>query len=131
VGRAFAWLGSAWARALAALGAGAATVHGAGLVSSPWSARVCFAGRGPGEVSLGGGEGRKVVGLAQRRTREAALFHCACLLAWDPAALVALLALPDDGARREAVTDLEMVAAGLGPGRRPVEVEAALLAALL
>ena len=34
---------------------------------SDWSALVCFAGLGPGEVTL---DGQKLVGLSQRRTRD-------------------------------------------------------------
>jgi lipoate-protein ligase A len=105
VGRAFDWLGDAWARALDASGIDATVHHGA-LCTTPWSRQVCFAGVGRGEVLLG--DGRKVVGIAQRRTRAGALFQCAALLAWDPAPLVRRLGLP--GA---AVGDLRMVAAAL------------------
>ena len=65
VGRAFHWVGEAWAAALEELGV-AAEVHRGALVRSPWSAAVCFAGLGPGEVTVAG---RKVVGISQRRTR--------------------------------------------------------------
>ena len=41
-------------------------VHAGGMVVTPWSAVVCFAGVGPGEVLAGA---RKLVGLSQRRTR--------------------------------------------------------------
>ena len=63
-----------------------AVVHRGGLVATPWSRQVCFAGLGPGEVTVAG---RKVVGVAQRRTRHGARFQVAALLRWDPAALVA------------------------------------------
>ena len=49
---------------------------------------VCFAGLGPGEVTV---DGRKVVGISQRRTRAWARFQCAALGRWDPAALAELL----------------------------------------
>jgi lipoate-protein ligase A len=52
--------------------------------------------------------GRKVVGISQRRTRRAARFQCAAALAWDPAALVALLSPP-----RPTAADLADVAAGV------------------
>ena len=96
VGRAFHWLGAAWAETLAAEGLPARMHHG-GLRSTPWSGRVCFAGLGPGEVTL---DGRKVVGLSQRRTRAGALFHCAALLRWDPVEIVRILGL-DPGAAAE------------------------------
>ena len=93
VGRAFWWLGDAWA---AALGPGH-TVHRGPLVTSPWSRVVCFAGVGPGEVLDAGG--RKVVGIAQRRTRDLALFQCAALLAWRPERLGPLVDVPAEDLR--------------------------------
>ncbi|HEY2429799.1 MAG TPA: hypothetical protein VGI06_12765 [Acidimicrobiales bacterium] len=81
VGVAPMWLGRCWARALDALGLTGAVVHEGAMVRGPWSPLVCFAGTGPGEVLIGG---RKIVGISQRRTREAALFQVAVLLAWDP-----------------------------------------------
>ncbi len=91
VGRAAWWVGDAWAAALAACGVAGAEVHRGPLVRSPWSAAVCFAGLGPGEVTVGD---RKAVGLSQRRTRGAARFQCSLHHRWDPAALIALLAAP-------------------------------------
>lgn len=85
VGRAFWWLGEAWASVVDG------TAHRGPLVRTRWSAEVCFAGLGPGEVTIGG---RKAVGLAQRRTREGALFQCAVHRTWDPWTLLALLGLP-------------------------------------
>jgi lipoate-protein ligase A len=109
VGRAFLWLGEAWAGALAELGV-SAVVHGAGLLATRWSSLVCFAGTGSGEVLST--DGAKLVGLAQRRTRAAARFQCAALLRWDPVTLVELLALaPDD--RAEARAALSGAAAGI------------------
>lgn len=119
VGRAAHWVGEAWAAALARTGTAGATVHTGGLVTTPWSRQVCFAGRGPGEVVVGD---RKVVGVAQRRTRHGARFQAAALLRWEPEALVGLLHLDDaDG----AVADLTRRAA-------PVPTtEDALVSALL
>jgi lipoate---protein ligase len=105
IGMAAQWLGDAWAAALAATGVDGATVHRGPLVPAPWSDVVCFAGLGPGEVTVAG---RKVVGISQRRTRRAARFQCAAALAWDPAALVALLSPP-----RPTAADLADVAAGV------------------
>lgn len=120
VGRAAHWVGEAWARAVAVGGRDGAVVHRGGLVATPWSRLVCFGGLGPGEVTLAG---RKVVGVAQRRTRHGARFQGAALLRWEPAALVGLLAL-DDRARAEAVADLAGRAA-------PLAVDGATLAAAL
>lgn len=107
VGRAFLWLGRAWAAALAAVGVAGAAVHDGPLVRTAWSRRVCFAGLGPGEVTVAGA---KVVGISQRRARAGALFQCAALLAWDPAPLVDLLGLEPASA---AAVDLAGAARGL------------------
>lgn len=109
VGRAFHWVGEAWSAALADLGA-PGEVHRGALVRSAWSSEVCFAGLGPGEVTVGG---RKVVGIAQRRTRSSARFQCAALARWDPAALLSLLALTSSE-RAVADVDLAEVAAAVG-----------------
>ena len=110
VGRAFAWLGRAWAEALADAGVpGDLRAHEGRLVSTAWSHLVCFAGLGPGEVTL---DGAKVVGLCQRRTRHGALFQCAALLDWRPERLLARLALSDED-RRRAADELVGVARGL------------------
>ncbi len=106
-GRAFGWFGRAWAAALSDLGV-AGSVHDGRLVRSRWSAWVCFAGLGPGEVTVGD---RKVVGMSQRRTRTAARFQAVAHGRWEPAAVLAPLALsPSD---RRAAQD-ELAGAALG-----------------
>jgi lipoate---protein ligase len=87
VGRSFHWLGQAWVEALASLGVEAAW-HDGPMVCTPWCRQVCFAGIGQGEVTV---DGRKVVGMSQRRTRAGALIQCAALLHWDPAEIARLL----------------------------------------
>lgn len=104
VGRAFAWLGATWASAL-----GAGRAHAGPLITTPWSRLVCFAGLGPGEVTV---EGAKVVGMSQRRTRAGALFQCAALLEWRPERLLDRLALTDDQ-REQGRGELAGVARGL------------------
>jgi lipoate-protein ligase A len=104
VGRAFHWLGRAWTETLATLGMDARW-HDGPLVCTQWCRQVCFAGLGPGEVTV---DGRKVVGLAQRRTRAGALFQCAALLRWDPEAIVDLVGLDAD-----ALVGIEPLAAAL------------------
>ncbi|HEY5246076.1 MAG TPA: hypothetical protein VIJ60_10450, partial [Acidimicrobiales bacterium] len=49
---------------------------------------------GPGEVTVGAG-GKKVVGLAQWRSRQGALIHGSAYRHWDPRRLVDLLAVDD------------------------------------
>ena len=115
VGRSFWWLGDVWASVVGG------SVHRGSMVRSTWSDAVCFAGVGPGEVLR---DGRKVVGMASRRTRAGALFQCAVPLGWDPAAYVALLGLPPS-----AVDDLRDVTAP-ATDRSADEIVAAFLAAL-
>jgi hypothetical protein len=103
-------LGAAWATAIG----GEAVAHTGPMVPSEWSDTVCFAGLGPGEVTI---EGRKAVGISQRRTRRSARFQCVAYERWDPHPLVDLL-------RVEA--DLDGMGVGVGP---LPSVEAALLAA--
>jgi lipoate-protein ligase A len=116
VGRAFHWLGDVWASALGALGVGGAQVHRRGLVHTALSDLVCFAGLGPGEITV---DGAKVVGMAQRRTRAGALFQCAVPLVWNPDRLAGLLGLD-----QLAIPVLAVA------GRTPAEVLAALVAHL-
>ena len=121
VGRATHWLGRTWTEALAALDV-PATWHDGPLLSTPWSALVCFAGLGPGEVvaSGAGGTGAKVVGVSQRRTRAGALFQCAALLRWTPRDLLDLLALDGDR-RRQGEADLVGAATGVGVAASDLE----------
>jgi len=116
VGRAFHWLGDAWAAALVLLGVVGAEVHRGGLVRTALSDLVCFAGLGPGEVTVGGA---KVVGMAQRRTREGALFQCAIPIEWNPDRLATLLGIEGLDAPVLSVV-----------GRTPPELLAALVAQL-
>lgn len=72
VGRAMYPIGELWHGALADLGV-SSTVHRGGLQHSEWSRQVCFAGVGSGEVL--DTNGKKLVGISQRRTRYAARFQ--------------------------------------------------------
>ena len=105
VGRAFTWLGATWAAALG----GEAQSHSGPLIATAWSKLVCFAGLGPGEVTV---NGAKVVGMAQRRTRAGALFQCAALLEWRPERLLDRLDLRADQ-RKQGSQDLARVARGV------------------
>jgi lipoate-protein ligase A len=116
VGRATWWLGACWADALRLAGvAGEVKSHRGPLVASRWSTTVCFAGLGPGEVTVAG---RKVVGVSQRRTRAGALFQCAVLARWRPADLLDVLDVGDVD-RAGAAADLAGCAAGIGPAVGP------------
>ena len=62
------------------------------MIRTAWSAAVCFAGVGPGEVL--GAAGAKVVGISQRRTRTWARFQTMVHLRWRPELVAALVAPP-------------------------------------
>ena len=66
-----------------------AVVHRGRLQQTQWSADVCFAGTGPGEVLVGDA---KLVGISQRRTREAARFQTMVHLRWRPDVVASLVA---------------------------------------
>ena len=103
------WLGEVWTSALERLGARGLAVHRRRATRTEWSDVVCFAGLGPGEVTSGTA---KVVGVAQRRTREGARLHSVAPLSWEPAELLTLLAL-DDEQVRDAHRTLDDVATGI------------------
>ncbi len=116
VGRAAWWVGEAWSEALGQMGVSGLEVWKGPMQKNAWSSRVCFAGLAAGEVTAAGQS--KVVGISQRRTRQGALFQCACLLMWEPAQTLDLLALSNDE-RTAGGRELARVAAGIGAERAP------------
>ncbi len=97
-----AWVGDLFATVLHALGIGDTAVHAGRWVATPEARRACFAGIGPGEVQV---DGRKVVGISQRRTNAGARFQCAVLLRPDVARTATYL-LPSGGSRRALAAHL-------------------------
>ena len=89
------WLGKAWCDAISTLGVAGAVVHRDSLVADDWGQRICFAGVGPGEVV--DADGRKVVGMAQRRARGVARFQCTLYQRWSAREHELLVANPPDG----------------------------------
>jgi lipoate---protein ligase len=89
VSRSFHWLGEVWVGALDSVAVRGATLHTAAMCHTKLSRLICFAGVGPGEVSL---DGAKAVGISQRRSRAGARFQSLVLGGWNPELLVALLA---------------------------------------
>lgn len=125
VSRSALWLGRVWADVLADVGVVGASVHTGPLVRTDDARLVCFAGLAPGEVVV---RGRKVVGVSQRRTRDAARFQCAVLHRWDPGPLVDVLALDDE---ERTALDGRLVDVATGIGRvAPATVVATFLARL-
>lgn len=119
VGAAMWWVGQWWADALATLGV-SGRVHTGPLIRDAWSSQVCWTGVGAGEVMSTDG---KLVGISQRRTREAARFQSMCHLRWRPELVAALIASP-----RPTAADLAARAASV-PATADV-IRAALLATL-
>lgn len=103
------WLGEAWAEALREVGLDA-ELYRDGLEKTDWGRLVCFGALGPGEVLV---DGRKAVGISQRRTREGARFQCIVYAAWEPDAVLDLLELPEAD-RDRASRELATVATGIG-----------------
>jgi lipoate---protein ligase len=88
IGHSMWWVGELWRAALADSEPGAAVYRGR-MRRTRWSADVCFAGTGPGEVLV---ETAKLVGISQRRTREAARFQSMIHLRWRPDVVASLVA---------------------------------------
>lgn len=76
VSRAAWWLGEVWVAALAEAGMPGGTVHRGAMATGAYGRVACFAGLGPGEVTL---DGRKLVGISQRRDRSGAWFFTMAL----------------------------------------------------
>jgi lipoate-protein ligase A len=88
VRRSMIWLGDLIVAALGELGIVGVDVHRGPPVGS---GEICFAGIGPGEVVL---DGRKLVGVSQRRTRAGSRYQCAVHTVWSPGTLLPLLRAP-------------------------------------
>jgi lipoate-protein ligase A len=99
------WLGQLLGRAFAgSVGAGTdLVVHEGSMVSTAWSSMICFDGVGAGEVLV---DGRKLVGISQRRVRHAARLQCCWYARYEPDELIGLL----DAELRPSVADLAPVA---------------------
>jgi len=125
VATAFDWLGDAWARTLRALGP-AGDVNRAAVCHSVLGRLVCFAGLGFGELTV---DGRKAVGLAQRRGRTGAWFQCVVLRSWDVEPYRALLGPGLAAVTDDPAAELDAVAVQTVDASAP-DVLDALLAAL-
>ncbi len=123
VGRSFDWLGQACQRGLASLGVNT-ELHTGRLEKSEWSRTVCFSSLGPGELTV---DGKKLVGMSQRRTRTASRIQVAILRRWNGERYARLLKLAPE-ARQRAIGDLADVATGIP--HSPAEVLEAIFAEL-
>lgn len=114
-------VGAAWAEALDSLGligsASEVTVYDGPMRLDDWGELVCFGGLGPGELVL---DGRKLVGLSQRRTRAgvriSGAIHHRSLVAETASLLVGALprSVPPDAATIGGFDPLDLVEALAG-----------------
>jgi lipoate-protein ligase A len=97
-------MGDAWSGAL-----GSHTSTWRSEVTDPAaSAIACFAGVGPGDVTL---HGRKLVGISQRRTRHWSRFQCVAYRRWAPGEMLRILGI---SGRSEVARALRYSVAVLG-----------------
>lgn len=131
----FSNVGERWKQALRDLGVDDLTVHDGptearrrGTPRERLLAAVCYATRGRGEVLW---QGRKLVGLAQRRRRHGAMVQCGLLRHWDPAPLLTRLGADpvDPEIARAAVGLAEAMSDPPDDGRLMSAVETAFTAA--
>lgn len=111
IGRSMWWLGDAWATSLISSGIPEAVVHRDAVVHTKWSSLVCFAGLGAGEVTV---DGRKVVGISQRRTRAGALLQCGLLRRWEPTSFLRFLRVVEHSEAEVIAPALAAVGLGIG-----------------
>ncbi len=119
LGAVFDPIGAAWAAALTDLGVldvqihrGPATATRLGPLEQRPLAEVCYASRGRGEIIA---DGRKLVGLSQRRRRQGALIQCGILRRWKPSPLIEALGVEPARAaiERAAVGIEDLLGAGI------------------
>ena len=112
--RATLWLGEVWCATIRDFGIGAEVFRDS-MSRNRWSDSVCFAGRAPGEILV---DGRKVVGISQRRNQTGARFQCGVLLRWAAEDMVRFLDLRPAG---EALEDLKASACSLPIGQKELQ----------
>ncbi len=83
VARAVHWVGELWSTVIEPFVTEPISVHSGRLEADDWGRLVCFAGRGSGEVFVGG---LKVVGISQRRSRQRARIQTTARLRHPPTA---------------------------------------------
>lgn len=108
VGRAFEWVGVACAATLQEFGV-ETEMHTGRHLTTVHSPSICFAGLGAGELTT---DGRKLVGISQRRTRTHARFQVAVLRRWSGPEHADLLAI-QDAERTQLGIELDALATGI------------------
>jgi lipoate-protein ligase A len=92
VGQSMWWVGELFAQTLSSLGVADAVTHRGAMVRHELDRTICWTGIGPGEVTAGVG-GPKMVGIAQKRVRNGALFQVGVLLAESQVRLASIFGL--------------------------------------
>jgi lipoate---protein ligase len=92
VGQSMWWVGELFTQALVSLGVTNAVTHQGAMVRHELDRTICWTGLGPGEVTTGAG-GPKLVGVAQKRVRDGALFQVGVLLAESQFRLASIFGL--------------------------------------
>ena len=77
-------IGNAWNQALKEVKV-SSSVYTGEFLRSTLSDLVCFAGKGPGEIFR---EGKKILGISQRRSKLGTRFQCALVIEWNPDHLI-------------------------------------------
>ncbi|CAG4901097.1 unnamed protein product, partial [Acidithrix sp. C25] len=109
VSRSFDLVARGWFDALSFLGVSGLEVKGRPIVMDPLASQVCFTSKAPGEILVGG---RKLVGMAQRRSRHACFIHTMCYIKfpYDLTSQLLLGEIDSVDHLRQMVTDLIDVA---------------------
>jgi lipoate-protein ligase A len=92
VGESMWWVGDIFAQALRSLGVPGVQTHREAMVRHELDRTICWTGIGPGEVTAGQ-SGPKMVGVAQKRLRNGALFQVGVLLAQSQFRLTSIFGL--------------------------------------
>lgn len=95
IARSMQWLGQLWSAALVRVGIDA-DVHKGPAIVPPVARAICFCGIGHGEVVV---DGRKAIGISQRRTRDGARFQTMLHTRRDDTLIDALRLADHDDAR--------------------------------
>jgi lipoate-protein ligase A len=119
VGTAFHWLGRTLAAAFSDVGV-PASMHSGPYEAGPSNGVVCFASRGPGEVVV---DGRKLVGISQRRTREGCRFQCIAYERFELGPLASVV----DSATADRIRDRALGWADLGLTASPADIAAQMV----
>ena len=121
IAKASVWIGGIWRDALKLLDVECSLFEGK-FSRSAVSDLICFAGKGPGELFVGG---KKILGISQRRSKSGTRFQCALIINWKPEHMIAAYS-------SAPIPNLEKLisSAGIGSGCEKSNALEAFLSAL-